>query len=68
MIHLALNPYIFTESDQFLYFASEIKCFLANPKFEAKRNENALHQYLAFQMCLDDETMFNGIKNSAVTT
>lgn len=57
-----IKPLYFTESDQFLYFASEIKCFLANPKFEAKRNENALHQYLAFQMCLDDETMFNGIK------
>lgn len=57
-----IKPLYFSESDQCLYFASEIKCFLANPKFEAIRNDNALHQYLAFQMCLNDETMFDGVR------
>ena len=57
-----IKPLYFYESDGYLYFASEIKCFLANPKFQARRNDNALHQYLAFQMCLDDETMFDGVK------
>ena len=57
-----VKPLYFYESDQYLYFASEIKCFLANPNFKVKRNDNALHQYLAFQMCLDDETMFEGVR------
>ena len=57
-----IKPLYFSESDQCLYFASEIKCFFANPKFEAIRNDNALHQYLAFQMCLNDETMFDGVR------
>ena len=57
-----IKPLYFHEADGYLYFASEIKCFLADPNFKAKRNEKALHQYLAFQMCLDDETLFEGVR------
>jgi asparagine synthase (glutamine-hydrolysing) len=51
-----IKPLYFYEDGGYLYFASEIKCFLAVRNYKARRNEKALHQYLAFQMCLDDET------------
>ena len=57
-----IKPLYFYEDDGYLYFASEIKCFLAVRNFKARRNEKALHQYLAFQMCLDDETLFEGVR------
>lgn len=57
-----IKPLYYFKNDGFLYFASEIKCFLAIPNFKAKRNDNALHQYLAFQMCLDDETLFEDVR------
>ena len=57
-----IKPLYFYENDGYLYFASEIKCFLAIRNFKATRNEKALHQYLAFQMCLDNETLFKGVR------
>lgn len=57
-----IKPLYYFENDGHLYFASEIKCFLAMKGFNAKRNDQALHQYLAFQMCLDDETLFEGVR------
>ena len=60
--HFGIKPLYFYENEGYLYFASEIKCFHALPNFKAVRNDKALHQYLAFQMCLDDETLFEGVK------
>ena len=57
-----IKPLYFTETEEHLIFASEIKALLAHPKVHAKRNDEALQQYLAFQMCLDEETLFTGIK------
>lgn len=57
-----IKPLYFTEIEEHLIFASEIKALLAHPKVHTKRNDKALHQYLAFQMCLDEETLFTGIK------
>ena len=57
-----IKPLYFYEGGGYLYFASEIKCFLGVNNFKARRNEKALHQYLAFQMCLDDETLFEGVR------
>lgn len=57
-----IKPLYFTETEEHLIFASEIKALFAHPKVHAKRNDEALQQYLAFQMCLDEETLFTGIK------
>ena len=57
-----IKPLYFYEDGGYLYFASEIKCFLGVKNFKARRNEKALHQYLAFQMCLDNETLFEGVR------
>lgn len=57
-----IKPLYFYEDGGYLYFASEIKCFLAIRNFKVTRNDKALHQYLAFQMCLDDETLFEGVR------
>jgi len=57
-----IKPLYFYENGGYLYFASEIKCFLGVKNFKATRNDKALHQYLAFQMCLDDETLFEGVR------
>lgn len=56
-----IKPLYFYKTDRYLYFASEIKCFLDIPGFQTKRNDKALQQYLAFQMCLDNETLFEGV-------
>ena len=57
-----IKPLYFSRIGEHLVFASEIKAILAHPNITANRNEKALHQYLAFQMCLDDETLFEGVK------
>jgi asparagine synthase (glutamine-hydrolysing) len=57
-----IKPLYYYENGDFLYFASEIKCFLSISGFKAARNEKALNQYMAFQMSLDDETLFEGVR------
>jgi asparagine synthase (glutamine-hydrolysing) len=61
--HFGIKPlyYAVPEADE-LVFASEIKALLEHPKLIAKRDEHVLHQYLALQFCLDDRTLFSGIR------
>lgn len=61
--HFGIKPlyYVAPEAGE-LVFASEIKALLAHPKVHAKRDEHALHQYLALQFCLDDRTLFAGVR------
>lgn len=60
--HFGIKPlyYAAPEEDE-LIFASEIKALLVHPLIQAKRDETALHQYLALQFCLDNRTLFCGI-------
>ncbi len=44
-----------------LIFGSEIKAFLAHPRFEKAVNENALRPYLTLQYSATDETFFKGV-------
>ena len=59
--HFGIKPLYYSLTKENLVFASEIKALLAHPDIKAKRNESALEQYLAFQMCLNEETLFKGI-------
>lgn len=47
--------------DEFV-FASEIKALLLHPALGARRDERALQQYLTFQFCLGDRTLFEGVR------
>ena len=61
--HLGIKPlYYFETGDGELVFASEIKALLAHPEAPRRRSQRGLFQYLTFQFCLDDLTLFDGIK------
>ncbi len=45
-----------------MVFASEIKALVAHPEIHAARDDGALQQYLTFQFCLDQRTLFRGIE------
>jgi asparagine synthase (glutamine-hydrolysing) len=60
--HFGIKPlYHATVGDELL-FASEIKALLEHPEIRAVRDDLALHQYLALQFCLDDRTLFEGVR------
>tara|TARA_B100001093_G_scaffold353876_1_gene338320 strand:+ start:3726 stop:5618 length:1893 start_codon:yes stop_codon:yes gene_type:complete len=56
-----IKPLYFAQVGEQLIFASEIKAILVHPDVVPRRNNRALHQYLAFQFCLDEQTLFEGI-------
>lgn len=60
--HFGIKPLYYAMVGDELLFASEIKALLVHPKLRAKRDDQALHQYLSLQFCLDDRTLFEGIR------
>lgn len=61
--HFGIKPLYYTTTDSGeLVFGSEIKALLEHPGIYAQRDDRALAQYLAMQFCLDDRTLFAGIK------
>jgi asparagine synthase (glutamine-hydrolysing) len=60
--HFGIKPLYFAKTANDLVFASEIKALLEHPELQAKRDNHSLYQYLAFQFCLDDRTLFQGIQ------
>ena len=60
--HFGIKPLYYTIlKDGSLVFSSEIKLYLC-PRGEKSPDMLGLHEYLTFQYCLDDKTMFTGIK------
>ena len=57
-----IKPLYYANVGDELLFASEIKSLLVHPAIKAKRDEVALHQYLALQFCLDEKTLFAGVQ------
>lgn len=60
--HFGIKPLYYVQRPDEFVFASEIKAMLAHPDIRAERDDQALHQYLALQFCLDDRTLFKGIR------
>ena len=60
--HFGIKPLYYCQVGDELLFASEIKALLVHPDINAARDNHALHQYLALQFCLDDRTLFEGIR------
>lgn len=60
--HFGIKPLYFAQSDGELIFASEIKSLLAHPGIKPECDQKGLRQYMSFQFCLGDQTLFDGIK------
>ncbi|MEW5758324.1 MAG: asparagine synthase (glutamine-hydrolyzing) [Candidatus Omnitrophota bacterium] len=45
-----------------IVFASEIKAILQHPRIRAEVNYDGLEEYLTFQFCFNNKTLFKGIK------
>lgn len=58
---IGIAHFYYTLVDGVFYFASEIKALVPFLP-EVKINDNAFAQYLTFQYCIDDSTLFDGVK------
>jgi asparagine synthase (glutamine-hydrolysing) len=59
--HAGIKPLYYTQAGGEFIFASEIKAILAHPNVRAAVNPLGLEEYLTFQFCLDDQTLFQNI-------
>ncbi len=59
--HFGIKPLYYAICGSDLVFASEIKAILEHPDISAERDEKSLQQYLSFQFCLDERTLFKDI-------
>lgn len=57
-----IKPLYLARSENEIVFSSEIKALLTHPDINAVRDDTALQQYMSFQFCLDERTLFHGIK------
>lgn len=60
--HFGIKPLYYTEAGDELIFGSEIKAILPHPDVQKRRDNRVLNQYLCFQFCLGDKTLFEGIR------
>ena len=60
--HFGIKPFYYYLDDNKFVFASEIKAILRYPGLEkTEPNTEAIHEYLSFQFCLGDHTLFKQI-------
>lgn len=59
---LGIKPFYYYFDGHSLVFASEIKAILAKGSVPVSLNYHALQDYLTFQFCLGDKTLFSNIK------
>lgn len=59
---LGIKPFYYYFDESEFIFASEIKAILKHDDIKAEPNWNGILDYLTFQFCLGDKTLFNGIK------
>lgn len=59
--HFGIKPLYYFQSDDFFAYASEIKALIKHPKVPIKKNHEKIREYVAFQMILNDETLYEGI-------
>ncbi len=62
--HFGIKPLYYTSLKDEIFFASEIKALLVVPEIKSitGRDEFGLQQYLTFQFCLEERTLFKNIK------
>ncbi|MGQ0764489.1 MAG: asparagine synthase (glutamine-hydrolyzing) [Gemmatimonadota bacterium] len=59
---IGIKPFYWTFTDRGLAFASEPKALLAAGIIDAEADSQGLEEYLTFQFCLGDRTLFRGIR------
>ncbi len=60
---IGVKPFYYVLRDGTLTFASEIKALIAAGAVEPRVDADGLRQYLTFQYCLDERTLFDGVRN-----
>jgi asparagine synthase (glutamine-hydrolysing) len=61
--HFGIKPFYYVQlPDSSIIFASEIKAILQHPDVSAELAQDALNEYLTFQFCLGEKTLFKNIK------
>lgn len=56
-----IKPFYYQQAGERLIYGSEIKAFLAHPKFRKDLNRAMLPQYLCFEYMNDSQTMFKDV-------
>lgn len=56
-----IKPFYYQHDGHRLIYGSEIKAFLAHPRFKKQLNRDMLPQYLCFEYMNDSQTMFEGV-------
>lgn len=60
--HFGIKPFYYTFlKNRGIVFASEIKSILAHPEVKAEVDSHAKQEYLTFQFCLKNKTLFKNI-------
>ena len=59
--HFGIKPLYLHATPERLLFASEIKALLRHPDVRAQPDAAAVRDYLTFQFCLSDATLFDGV-------
>ena len=57
-----IKPFYYAVQDGVFVFGSEIKALLTTPHVRPEVDTEALSDYLTFQFCLGDKTLFRGVK------
>ena len=62
--HFGIKPfYYMLLDDGCIIFASEIKALFCHPQIKPQLNQSALNEYLTFQYCLGENTLFANVKS-----
>lgn len=59
--NFGIKPFYYYKNKEVFMFASEIKAFLAHPKFEKELNKELIAPYLSFSFNPANETFFKGV-------
>lgn len=59
--HIGMKPLYLHQADGCLYFASEVKCLLADARLNPALNIDVLDSYLSFGYPIGEATLFEGI-------
>lgn len=61
--HFGIKPFYYVQLDDGNFvFASEIKALFKHPIIQPQLDHSSLNQYLTFQFCLGEKTLFQGIQ------
>ena len=59
--HFGIKPFYYYKNGNEFMFGSEIKSFLAHPKFKKELNDKSLKMFLIFQYSVFNETFFKNV-------